>query len=298
MHAKDAKFDYLKFMFRTDPDQLQDNYYTEWARLLRKIDVSPTDTKICDFTALGRGVDGLNRYVCEIWGPKAEELSKHAPISWLNNLRRIDMRWELSDLNKQQVEDIQLAYAMASKKRRPNFFNTPPRKKKKETRDVGGTGLQWGSKKSRRHCVVYKRGQERLAYEFRLKDEAARDCGMQALATAMVMQISEFADALRIDFDLWQEEWEREFFDGDVSKKMWAMASVGRKLREKGEELAEFAETDEERAFWSELTAEQQLELQGLTVEPTPKGWVDTPRRNNDVDGLGGRAIHDEDLPF
>lgn len=298
MLRSNGRLDYLKFMFKMEHDSFQAHVVSGYHRALMRCGVSIDNGAVHKLTALGPGADKLPRYIIEIWGEEADKFAERMPASWVGHLRRIDFRFTIGDLTAEQMRSIQRAVSLPGGVKPAQIIDSRPRKKKGESRDVGGVGLYFNSRKSDRHAVVYKRGKEEAAFEFRLRDKKAAEAGENAWRLMMSDTSMSPRDALRFEMALWSEEFERERFSGDVGQWAWAMASAGDKLLAAVEQMEMFAETAEEREFWASMSTEEQLDMQRITVEPTPQGWREStkaPRPN------GGSIEFDEtqdDLPF
>ena len=294
------RFDYVKLFFSQDHDYFQ-------AHTLPLIN---TAISYCDpvgqlrtcsrLSALGGSNPKESRYIFEVWGPMADKFALHMVPRFWANLRRLDLRVELDELSQQQMLDASRYLAHRETKHNTALFNSQPRHKRGEARDIGGIGIWFGSRKSAQHGVIYKRGKEQPAAEYRIKDREA-----QRLGHAVIQQTEEkgwlsgytFAmrDMLEMNAAFWGSR-----VGSDLSQTLKNAAKQGAQLSEVARQLGLFDETPEEASAWQELSTEEQLDLQNVTWELTPKGshnpWAEYERDPTIENGLDYRS--DEELPF
>lgn len=124
---------------------------------------------------LSSGKTGKDAYhKVEIWGEAADEFASYLSPGMWYRVSRLD--WRLPLAAKSDVEMKQFVLAAQRKgAKRVNLtpFHTEPRMKN-EKRDVGGDGICYGSRKTDQHFVIYKRGRELPAWEYRLANQTCR----------------------------------------------------------------------------------------------------------------------------
>lgn len=268
-----ARIDYLKFIIKTDEIEWQERY----APMFRSINdwLGMNGCTPGKVTPLGSGADGLRRYCIEYWGVTARHASEMVPHHWYNLLYRIDYREEVPVIDSDDLRAIQ-AYVSVRPSGRTgtSTFTTRPAKKNHQ-RDVGGLGVRFGSRKSDQHAVLYKRGQERTAFEFRLNGRSAQVLG-RALDQLLIDNPSETRTTILL-----------ANLKAQSSRYLSKVAGVAQPefllqiadeaqaympmLFDKGnaEELAEA------EAWWTGLAEDEQVEWQRQGYGPTLKGQKD-----------------------
>lgn len=121
------------------------------------------------------GKDGKDANFCvEVWGETANYVAQSLPlVHWLK-VNRIDLRRTLRQRTDVEMRAFQRrALRMGAKGRNMTILNSKARTKT-DSRDVGGQGVVYGSRKSDSHAVIYKRGSELPAVEFRLSGPNCR----------------------------------------------------------------------------------------------------------------------------
>lgn len=267
------RIDYVKFIFKTDEQQFQDLYKPSLDHINRMCDEG--GDKMGKLTALGTDADGLRRYCIEFWGESAVSAVVYAPMQWFNFVYRLDLRQEVPNIESDDLRAIQVYVSVKPTGRTgTSTFTTRPATKN-HMRDVGGLGIRFGSRKSDKHAVLYKRGHERTAFEFRIQGRAAQEVGQ-----AMFRNMDSPWFTTR-------REWLHRVL-GEMSKVyLGKVAGVQdpAQLMQLADEAQAYMpmmfhkgnaeELAEAEAWWSELTEDEQLEWQRQGFGPSVKGWKD-----------------------
>src|SRR6187402_297285 len=152
------RIDYLKFVVSMDYDEGQRCMQGIIGRnaMMENPLVDRQDYRI---TILGPVASdpNKNRYCVESWGRNAVALAYCVPMHFWDSLNRIDYRAPMNTVNMESFEAFVTRRAMSKTgARNVTTFNTKNRQKS-NTRDVGGRGITFGSRKSDSHTVAYAR---------------------------------------------------------------------------------------------------------------------------------------------
>lgn len=110
---------------------------------------------------------GMETWSIDIWG-EWSGIIELLPVSWLTNLRRLDMRSIVWDADGDTVLAVGSHLLHNVTNWNIHLYNTKVAKKS-EKRDRGGEGFAIGSHKSDLRITVYKRHGEPVAQEFQMK---------------------------------------------------------------------------------------------------------------------------------
>lgn len=163
------RIDYLKLQFRVDSDILQSQVIPEIERIEGAALDNIENARRGKWTTLYTKVKKQTIYIYEAWGLLADEIAKLLPQHRWGAVTRIDLRRELYNITPADMKWLQTFYSTHSvPKLGVNTFSTPQAFKTNQ-RDVGGIGIRFGSRKSDQHVVLYYRGKEGAAIEYRLQ---------------------------------------------------------------------------------------------------------------------------------
>ena len=119
------------------------------------VEVARADVKL---TVLGptESSNMRSRYVVEMWGKTAHLSIAMVPKHWWERLARVDARYTLVGTTSEELGSfINRNVMQRNSKKNVTTFDTRPRQKT-NTRDVGGRGIVFGSRKSDLHTAIYQ----------------------------------------------------------------------------------------------------------------------------------------------
>jgi hypothetical protein len=296
--GKQVRFDYIKVLFRQDHDHFQADTLPTLNGVISWTDEVGMLRTCSNLTVLPSKPGETSRYIFEVWGPMADRFAMYMPATWWECLRRIDLRAELNDLDPNQMRDAVRYLAHRESKHNVSLFDSKPRAKRGENRDVGGIGMYWGSRKSGQHGVIYKRGNEAPAAEYRLRDKSAQEFGH--LVTEQCKSNNQPCGAAYalIDMQHMAAAFWGSRISGELDRTLEGAAKQGALLNKVAQQMGLFDETEAERNYWASLSTEEQLDLSRQTWEPTLQGWKDTAGRADLRAGTPAEPSDDDDLPF
>ena len=172
------RIDYLKFVVAMDYDRGQ-RIMANIVVAIHQRNLDLRERENYRITVLGpvAADPDKSRYCVESWGEKAVQLALVVPEFFWDDLNRIDFRQPLLNANSEQVESFISRRAMSKTgARNVTTFNTKNRQKS-DSRDVGGRGITFGSRKSDSHTVVYMRAGEQPVLECRFQGSKAASIG-------------------------------------------------------------------------------------------------------------------------
>lgn len=292
----EGTLDYIKLLFRVDHDWFQDYILPSANGLLSLIDPVGLLKKTSNWTVLPSKVGEPSRYILEVWGQDADTFARIMPGSWFNNARRLDIRDVLPDLDAQTMRDAVRWLNHQEHKFNTALFDSKPRQKRGGNRDVGGVGIYFGSRKSGQHGVIYKRGNERPAIEYRVQDHVAHAIGASAAEQVSAIGGEDaFTNVMRqLRVSAWAFWGNR--LGGEIVQSLNNAAKQGSMLSKVAQQLGIFDELPEERQFWNDLTTEQQADFAKHTWETTPKGSHESYIRERTDPALAGLDNDEDDL--
>lgn len=258
------RIDYLKFIRPMDYDQGQ-QLLQPIVAMLNDADCPINEKDNYKLTLLG-GTESSNqktRYVIEVWGLHCDRFVRGIERHWFEYLTRIDYRAPLKHTTTVSLDAYINQQVLSGKsKRNVSTFATKNRQKT-NTRDVGGKGVIFGSRKSDSHTVIYYRGGDMPAIEMRLQNRKALDLGNQALYENETAETTEaFLNTLerRLKIAAMSELYAATGYS-ELIHLEGAMERA-QALNNKMQAALEWSETQEEKEYWSSLTTEEQEALQ------------------------------------
>jgi len=268
-----GRIDYIKFIIKTDDQEFQDRYMP----VVRSISswLNKNGRRDGKLTPLGVEAGGLRRYCIEYWGDAAADAAQMVPLTWYNVMYRVDYREEVEVIDSDDLRAMQAYVSVRpSGRTSTSTFTTRPATKTNQ-RDVGGIGIRFGSRKSDDHAVLYKRGQERTAFEYRRQGKSANELGkFIATCGGQRLEPKPYEQLLR-EMKTSSARFLNRVLGISNPAQIMQMADEAQAympmLFDKGnaEELAEA------EAWWSELTEDEQIEWQRQGFGPTLKGQKD-----------------------
>lgn len=185
-HYNGPRIDYLKFVVAMDYDLAQRALAKmKGAIIEQKLPlVEKQNFKISVLGPVAADPDKA-RYCVEAWGEYSVYLAQVTPMGWWDHLNRIDWRQPTIKTQPAAFEAFVQRRAMAKTgARNVTTFNTKNRQKT-SSRDVGGRGITFGSRKSDSHTVAYARAGEVPVVEVRFQGRKAEEIGaLMVLADA------------------------------------------------------------------------------------------------------------------
>lgn len=265
------RIDYLKFIVKTDEREFQERYawvFNDVNTWLVKQGCKPGK-----LTALGVGTDGLRRYCIEWYGDSAGHAVEMIPTHWYTVMYRIDLREQMELIEAADIQAMQAYVAVRPKGRTgTSSFHTRPATKN-HMRDVGGVGLRFGSRKSDKHAVLYKRGRERSAFEFRLQGRASQELGRE-WTKVWENNVDQTATAYLIRKLLeMRAKYLNEVAGVADPNHLMQLADEANAYMPMMFDDTEKNEVAEANAWWTSLTEQEQLDWQRDNFKPTIKGW-------------------------
>lgn len=263
--------DYLKFILPYDYDRAQQEVAPTVAAIkgLAGIEVPTADVKL---TVLGptESSGGRSRYVVECWGKTAHYALTMVPKHWYERLARIDARYQLTSTPATALGAfINRNILQANSKKNVTTFDTRSRQKT-NTRDVGGRGIVFGSRKSDIHTAIYARGSEPVALEVRFQGRKADHIGNLALFEHDTSETGRLLYDAIIDNLMIEAMNEVYKITGATT-----IASLERIMDNdyahslKVNQAIDWLETEQERTWWESLTPEEQEQWQKDGFVPT-----------------------------
>lgn len=281
------RIDYLKIIIKTDAEEFQ----TRYQPMLNAINagVVAAGGKQSKLTVLKPDSTGLTRYVLEWYGPGAAAAVPLIPELWYNFLYRIDWREEVPEIEADDVRRIQAYVSVApSGKTGTSTFSTRKANKTFQT-DIGGLGVRWGSRKSDKHAVLYKRSGEYAAFEFRLQGRAAQQMG----AAAVEFALKDTEWAIETVLSQFMSQLARAFlhsiYQFTEPAQLMQLADQAAEQMPMMFELPDNPELVAARAWWTSLTEQEQLDWQRSQFEETAKGAKQA---------FDGKQKREQDFPF
>lgn len=261
------RIDYVKVLFPRDSEL---GYDDNLQRLRRKAQLAtfdvPSSRKAWDFSVLG-GATGRDANMClEIWGEPADAFARALTAAEWFHVVRLDLRQEYSIGDERDFRHMAVgAIRKGSSRVNMMVLDSKPRTKS-NTRDIGGQGVQYGSRKSNRQIVCYKRGTDNPAIEKRI---LAQDC--QAIVRGVLKDwkpeqnhTRTLYDVICQDASLEMDRWAVKVL-GTCDYDAWLYKTIDAEA-EAVEHLtaleANKAVANGQREFWNML-ASQQPELSG-----------------------------------
>lgn len=267
------RIDYLKFAVNQPHDLVQEEYAAEWSvRMGDSVSNWGHTGGTHMYVAAGK-LPGQSSYIFEAWGEHADHLAYSLHQRWWRWLRRIDLRTDVPALNDIEMRRAAQYLLMRGVKCKTVYYmDTAPRRKTNQ-RDVGGIGLVLNSRKSAQHAVIYKRGYEPVAVEYRMQDVMAQELGRQIAEVHGWME-----DGMRYDAVIKaMEESAGRFFEktlggspGDLLALADTAAVVSGLHQDALPGLEECIAAEDQ---WAAMSDEEQTALQDVCWEPTPQGW-------------------------
>lgn len=291
------RLDYVTFVRRGDEDMLFNTQAPQWdAAVAATNRMFPQQRP---WTSCKPAMKG-GYTVFNAWGKNVGELLNNLPLEWISSMSRCDFRHEYSGLTQDMWNGAMAAMqATAPGSLTTTYIRSRP-VTKTDRRDVGGHGFRYGSRKSDRNLIYYKRGSDNPCIEFRLQGKAClkmvRDLmdyykGDAIFATARLIELA-MMDA--------QSAWFKDILHTDEHSHMDAMLGVGDKVLAAYEQATMFVETREEKRAWDALSTEEQEDLQKAKWDVTIKGTKALTRNQSDPldDGEANLIEEPDDLPF
>lgn len=173
--------DYAKFVFEL-PRGLFRQYYEEFCRESHNRKFKGDFLRSHHIQALPTMDADRERTVLEVWGEWAGLVSSLPFDAWAPALKRFDVRGIQWDADGQSVLDVGQCLQRATIGYNVEVFNSKSASKRMG-RDRGGQGFRVGSRKSDLCLVVYKRGGEPTAVEFRFQGRILRRALEMTVAT-------------------------------------------------------------------------------------------------------------------
>lgn len=163
--------DYAKFIFHVEND-LFHTFYNQFCEKSHECKFHGDFLKNHHVSVFpGKDVQ-TGRYILEVWGEWAG-IVNYLPVRWMLYLTRFDIRGVLWDTSQEQIQSVGQALQLGDCPYNVETFNSKPASKR-FGRDRGGVGFRVGSRKSDICLVVYQRGQEKPAMEFRFQGPTLR----------------------------------------------------------------------------------------------------------------------------
>lgn len=170
--------DYIKLVVRNDGAADHQNMASSWLSLAEACN---KDRKSYNLSVVGGKGGTRSLTVLEVWGEAADRFADFMATPWWGYLRRLDIR-EVIQVDAGNDTSLALDWAFLARPRNVNTAALDSKARHKSNkRDVGGRGLVIGSRKSARHAVFYKRGDEPAVYEFRAQDQLALEIGRKVV---------------------------------------------------------------------------------------------------------------------
>lgn len=269
--SRTPKVDYLKFLLAMDYDRAQQEITPVIAAIKAMQGVEVANVG-CKLTVLNptESSNGRSRYVIEVWGDAAHYAISMVPPRWWEHLKRIDARYTLHDVTSKALGAfINRNIMQANSKKNVTTFDTRSRQKT-NTRDVGGRGIVFGSRKSDVHTAIYARGNEPVALEVRFQNRKADHIGNLALFEKETGDPQRgFMDTLlsNINVESMTELYKITANHGIDQLQNTMVADYEHSM--KVQQAVEWVETEDERKWWESLSPEEQAEWQSQGFVPT-----------------------------
>lgn len=263
--------DYLKFIIPMDYDRAQQVIPSVAASIqgLQGIEVDNVGYKMTVLSPTESS--GMrSRYVIEVWGLAAHHAITLVPSSWWEHLTRIDARYTLKNVSADALGSfINRNIMQRTSKKNVTTFDTRPRQKT-NTRDVGGRGIVFGSRKSDIHTAIYARGEEAVALEVRFQNRKADHIGNLALFEKETGEAQRnFYEVLlaNLNVEAMTELYKITACHGTA--KLESLMNRDSVDQAKLKAASDWLETEAEKVWWESLTPEEQEEWQKDGFIPT-----------------------------
>lgn len=271
IRAEELFIDYLKFVVPMDHDRGQMAIANIKEKLAEQDVPVLKEGANLKITVLDSTANdpGRRRYCVESWGPASHYLASIVPFSWFEHLNRIDYRTVLRCVGEPQLAAwIDEKYRGKAGRRNVTTFNTKPRTKS-HSRDVGGRGITFGSRKSDSHTVVYQRGDEMPTIEMRFQGRKAEELGNVMLQKDAEGALSDpltdlrLAGLLAVSGEMWT------VFGASEIKPIEAQMVHAEQRARQVQAAMEWIETEAERTYTETTTTEEQEQDQRERWVPT-----------------------------
>lgn len=291
------RLDFLTFVRRGDEDLLFNTQAPQWDKAVANAQELNPQTR--SFSSVKPAMKG-GYTVFNVWGENAGLVLNGLPREWVNSISRCDFRREYQGMSETMWQGAMAAMqATAPSGLTTTYIRSRP-VTKTDRRDVGGHGFRYGSRKSDRSLIYYKRGGDKPCIEFRLQGKTCLAMARRVFDRYQHDVVFDFA--LLIEKEMWSEEaeWFRHTLKTGEVEHMAAMLGVGDRVLEAYAQATMFVETLEERKAWDALSTEEQEDLQKAKWDVTPKGAKHlTQNKKDPLQEFGDNLLAlDDDLPF
>lgn len=261
--------DYVKYVFRSGWENNQNFYVPAWENALARLPFLGHDCGGAKMSVLpGTDAQGRTRYVYEAWGKMADHLWELLPTVWVNALYRLDLREELAGISEDHIAALQTSISLGNKGAVNTFMlNSRPRKKT-STRDIGGRGVQFGSRKSDQHLVVYKRGNENAAVEYRMQNKKINELARSAYKCWQDNNISNVWQEIVANAHTARSSYLYKAMGVNTTPGLLGQLDLHLNRAKALRKAAQWEETDADRDYWASLTEEEQEDIQKETFWP------------------------------
>lgn len=255
--------DYIKFVWRGGHDVFQSYTLPHMDRLSEAAERRGINSLQVKYTVLGGNkMHNDERRITEAWGSFAHYLFYNVPTNWLNAVYRLDIRETLPTVTSDQVSAIQTAIALGAKpKVNVVAFNTKPRHKT-NSRDIGGVGITIGSRKSDHHGVVYARGTEEAALEYRVQNKKINRLMKELYTMWQDDQVYDLREHVISELLVSRENFLQKAIGVETVKELAEFAANAERRVQAMQNSASWAESIAEREYWQSLSEEEQKEYQ------------------------------------
>lgn len=261
--------DYVKYVFRSGWENNQNFYVPAWENALARLPYLGPNCGGAKMSVLpGTDSQGRTRYVYEAWGKMADHLWELLPTVWVNALYRLDIREELPTITEDHIAALQTSISLGSKGAVNTFMlNSRPRQKTNQ-RDVGGRGVQFGSRKSDQHLVIYKRGNEAAAVEYRIQNKKINEMTRASYLSWQNEHVSDVWQEIVANAMTMRATYQQKALGVSGTPGLTGLLDMHKSRATQLRQALQFTETAEEREYWEGLSEEEQEQFQKDTFWP------------------------------
>lgn len=253
------KIDYIKFVWTGGYDLFQTHTLRQLDALADAAERRGINSLTLKFTVLGGNkMRNEERRVIEIWGEFAHFVFHACPTAWLNKVYRLDYRETIPALNSSHVQALQTALTLGAKpKVNTMVYNTRDRQKS-ASRDVGGQGITFGSRKSDHHAVLYARANEPVCLEYRMQGKKVNRMLRDAYTLWQDERVYDVRAHILTEVEAARAKFLSRAISVDTLSDIVTLAEQALRRVENISREAAWSESYEEREYWQSLTEEEQ----------------------------------------